>query len=224
MSDVSTKRAAYIRAVVAERKARSRLIFRRKQGRKAIKLRRLLARKRLDRRKAKKAYVAAKATANAPMRLKALADAGGDVGVTESGGNNRGPAVEAIIRKGGGSVGDAWCLWAVIKWYRAAGSTANWSVTWGGVRNIRYVEGVKRVLVPLAGHVIEYTFEHTGLFVCFCNAQGQRRPRLLATHLKAIEANTGNSGAVSDSVTGGDGVKEKIRPKGLVLAYYKVTK
>ena len=224
MSDVSRARAAYIRAVVAERTARSRLIFRRKQGKRALKLRRLLARKRLDRRKAKKAYLAAKSAATKPMRLKALADARGDVGVTESGGNNRGDGVEQIILRGGGRVGDAWCLWAVIKWYRAAGSKANWSVTWGGVRNIKFVDGVKRVLIPLAGHVIEYTFEHTGLFVRFCNAQGQRRPRILATHILAIEANTGNSGAVSDSVTGGDGVKEKIRSKQLVLAYYKVTR
>lgn len=167
-------------------------------------------------------YLSLKALAGKPMRYRALSAALKDVGVTERGGNNRGERVERIIRDGGGRAGEAWCLWAVIAWYKRAGSKTDWHRTYGAVRLIKDV--CQRVIIPLAGHIIQYTFDHTGLFICFCNAQGKRRPRLLATHIKAVEGNTGDSGATSDSRTGGDGVKVKIRPKAFVAAYYKATK
>jgi hypothetical protein len=40
--------------------------------------------------------------------------------------------------------------------------------------------------------------------------------------IETIEGNTGASGAVSDSRTGGDGVYRKVRPKSLVKDYLRV--
>jgi hypothetical protein len=92
MSVVRRTRAAYIRSVVAERKARSRLIFRRKQGAKAIKLKRVLARARKNRRDAKAAYERAKyAAANPKTRMLRWAQR--QVGTREATGNNDGPKI-----------------------------------------------------------------------------------------------------------------------------------
>lgn len=242
MTAVEKARAAYIDSVKDCDEARHRLIVRAKKlaaavaeykkkktakrraaVREARKIRnaryRSYKRAQVRKHRLKAVYLARKSLASKPLRLRALHYALKDVGVTERGGNNRGTDVERIIREGGGSAGDAWCLWAVIAWYKRAGSKLNWSATYGAVRLIKNV--CKRVVGALAGHVIEYTFEHTGLLIYFCNANGSRRPRLLATHIKAVEGNTGDVGAVSDSQTGGDGVKVKIRPKTYVANFYK---
>lgn len=213
MSDVSTKRAAYIRAIVAERAARSRLIFRRKQGKRAIKLRRLLARTRLNRRKAKKAYEAAKARANRPLRLKALDEARNCIGIMEQGGNNVGRDVEEIIREGGGVRGQAWCGWFCAAMYKRAGSKLiEWR--WGAVRLLGYIAGIRKVSDPKPGDLVVFTFDHVGIYERAVNG----------STIQTIEGNTGASGAVSDSSTGGDGVYRKNRSKSLVSHYLRVTR
>ena len=64
------------------------------------------------------------------------------------------------------------------------------------------------------GDLVRFTFDHVGMFV---------RDRGDGT-VETIEGNTGTSGAVSDSATGGDGVYRKIRSKGLVRDYVHVTR
>ena len=67
---------------------------------------------------------------------------------------------------------------------------------------------------PKRGDIVRYTFDHTGLFVKD-NGNGT---------ITTIEGNTGHSGAVSDSKTGGDGVYLKVRSKSLVRDYLRVTR
>ena len=213
MSDVSRARAAYIRAVVAERTARSRLIFRRKQGKRALKLRRLLARKRLDRRKAKRSYLAARLRANRPLRAKALDEAVALIGVMESGGNNRGEKVTQIIRANGGTGPEPWCGDFVAYCYRLAGSKAV-DRRWAAVRLLSLVSGVRRTTNPQPGDLVRFTFDHVGIF----------SKRVNGSTIEVIEGNTGASGAVSDSSTGGDGVYRKNRSTSLVADYLRVTR
>lgn len=152
-----------------------------------------------------------------PLRLKALAEAGKLIGIMELGGNNMGTAVLEIIRANGGTGPEAWCGDFVAYVYRKAGSKVV-QRGWAAVRLLGFLTGMKvigaRSMLP--GMIVCYTFDHTGIFVEYCNAGGTRMPALSATHIKAREGNTGRSGAVSDSKTGGDGVYEKIRPIGLV--------
>lgn len=217
-------RRDYLRAIAKERALRTRVIFHRKRGEKAARLKRALLRARRDRVRLKHRYLVLKTKATAPLHRKALSCAYEDVGVLESGGNNRGTKVVRIIHDGGGKEGEAWCVWAVIAWYLEAGSKADWAITWGAVSRLHLVDGLKRTIYPVAGCVVRFVFSHTGLFICWCNAAGKRRPRLLATHIKTVEGNTGTAGAVSDSANGNDGVRIKIRPKWQVQDYLKPTK
>lgn len=166
-------------------------------------------------------YKAAKKAARRPLRLKAYDEAMKLVGVTEQGGNNRGAEVEEIIREGGGLPGQAWCGFFMAAVYKRAGSkSVSWH--WGAVRLMAQAAGVVLGKIPLTGFIVRYTFDHTGMFVHYCDAAGNRVSRRKATHILAVEANTGDSGAVSDSKTGGDGVKVKIRSLHLVKDYLKV--
>lgn len=143
----------------------------------------------------------------------ALREAERCVGIVEQGGNNRGPEVEQIIREGGGVPGQAWCGWFCAAMYKRAGSKAvTWA--WGAVRLLWPLAGIKRVSSPRPGDLVRFTFDHVGLFV-----------RDLGNGtIETIEGNTGDSGARSDSVTGGDGVKRKVRSKALVRDYLRVTR
>jgi hypothetical protein len=144
---------------------------------------------------------------------RALAEAKKLVGIMEQGGNNVGPKVSAIIRAQGGTPGEPWCGYFVAYCYRRAGSSAvEWR--WAAVRLLSAVSGVKRTSSPRAGDLVRFTFDHVGLFVKD-NADGT---------ITTIEGNTGASGAVSDSRTGGDGVYRKIRPKSQVHDYLRVTR
>jgi peptidoglycan hydrolase-like protein with peptidoglycan-binding domain len=152
----------------------------------------------------------------APGRPRRLGDrayriAGGLVGIMESGGNNRGEMVMKIIKANGGSGPEPWCGDVVAYCYRLAGSK---SVTrsWAAVRLLRGVAGVRRTGTPRRGDLVRFTFSHVGIFVRDCG-NGT---------IETIEGNTGRSGAVSDSTTGGDGVYRKVRAKGLVLDYLRV--
>ncbi len=147
-----------------------------------------------------------------PLRERAYYEASKLVGVMEQGGNNRGPAVEKIIRSGGGVPGQAWCGWFNAHCYKIAGSKAvTWR--WGAVRLLLPGAGLRRVGSPARGDIVRFTFDHEGMYV-----------RDLGDRIETIEGNTGRSGAVSDSKTGGDGVYRKRRYKSMVRDYVRVSK
>lgn len=168
----------------------------------------------------------AKREAATPLGVKAWQEAGRDLNVREQGGNNAGPGVARIIREGGGSPAQypAWCAYAVAAWYRRAGSKVDWSGTWGAVRRMHLPAGVKITRFPKVGALVRFRFDHIGMFGGWCDSRGRKRPRLLATHIRSREGNTGATGAVSDSIGGGDGVREKIRPRVLVADFLEVTR
>jgi peptidoglycan hydrolase-like protein with peptidoglycan-binding domain len=137
--------------------------------------------------------------------------AAGLVGVMESGGNNSGAKVTEIIRANGGSGPEPWCGDFVAYCYRLSGSKAV-TRNWAAVRLLRGATGVTGTRKPRRGDLVRFTFDHVGMFV---------RDRGDGT-IETIEGNTGASGAVSDSRTGGDGVYRKVRPKSLVKDYLRV--
>jgi hypothetical protein len=146
-----------------------------------------------------------------PVRERALAVADTLVGVMEQGGNNQGPMVAKIIRENSGIVGEAWCGDFIAYCYRHAGSKV---VTrpWAAVKNFGFLTGQERVMSPQPGDLACYSFDHIGIVV-----------RDLGNGmLETIEGNTGRSGAVSDSTTGGDGVYRKHRSKSLVSRYVRI--
>lgn len=149
--------------------------------------------------------------AHAPLRIRANEKAEAYIGVMEHGGNNRGEAVEEIIRIGGGLAGQAWCGWFNAATYKQAGSKmVDWH--WGAVRLLSAVPGIGIVRVPKRGNIVRYKFDHEGQFV-----------RWVDDHtIETIEGNTGASGAVSDSKTGGDGVYRKHRDISLVQDFINV--
>lgn len=148
-----------------------------------------------------------------PLRLKALDQMQKLVGIMEYGGNNQGKEVMEIIRANSGTGPEPWCGDTVAFAYRKAGSKAV-TRAWAAVVNLGFLAGMKRVGSPLPGDIVTYKFDHTGMFVKWLDAN---------TFL-AIEGNTGTSGAVSDSKTGGDGVYEKKRSKDLVSRWVRVTR
>lgn len=133
------------------------------------------------------------------------------VGVMETGGNNRGPMVDKIIRANGGTGPEPWCGDFVAYCYRQAGSTAV-TRSWAAVRFLGYLRGMRVVKHPKPGDIVCFDFDHTGLFV--------RRDGVGT--IVTCEGNTGASGAVSDSVTGGDGVYMKRRRVENVSRYVRV--
>lgn len=155
------------------------------------------------------------------LRLKALDEARRLIGVMERGANNRGPMVDQIIRANGGTPGEPWCGDFNAWCYRKAGAR---TVTraWCAVRSYGHLPGQVVTLKPLAGDVVCFNFDHTGLVEHYCNDRGQRRLRMFATHIRTIEGNTGPTSAVSDSSTGGDGVYRKVRHLSQVDRYVRV--
>lgn len=158
---------------------------------------------------------------NSPLRLRAWNQMGALVGTHEQGGNNTGPMVDRIIHYAGGSIGEPWCVDTDIYAYGHAGSDV---VKPGYPRAVRsmHTSGTQVTENPETGDMVRYKFDHTGLFGYWCNANGQRRPKALATHIRVREGNTGPVGAVSDSGNGRDGVYEKVRSRSLVSDYLKV--
>lgn len=135
-----------------------------------------------------------------------------DAKVTEQGGNNRGPMVEEIIRSNGGVPGEPWCGDTVAYCYLKAGAKSVVRA-WAAVRFLEKL--LTRVLKPKRGHVVIYSFDHTGLFDRWAPEHGPG-------WFWAGEGNTGNSGAASDSITGGDGVKLKLRNRSQVSSFRRV--
>ena len=131
----------------------------------------------------------------------------------EHGGNNMGETVTKIIRANGGEGPEPWCGDFQAYCYRHAGSKAV-TRAWAAVRLIGGLAGIRPTSSPLRGDLVRFTFDHVGMFVKD-NGDGT---------ITTIEGNTGASGAVSDSSTGGDGVYRKIRSKGLVNDYLRVTR
>jgi hypothetical protein len=129
----------------------------------------------------------------------------------EVGSNNAGAKVTEIIRANGGGGPEPWCGDFVAYCYRLSGSKAV-TRNWAAVRLLRGATGVTGTRNPRRGDLVRYSFDHVGMFV---------RDRGDGT-IETIEGNTGASGAVSDSRTGGDGVYRKIRSKSLVKDYLRV--
>lgn len=147
-----------------------------------------------------------------PLQERAYRIAASLVGVMEEGGNNTGTMVSKIIRANGGAGPEPWCGDFVAYCYRNAGSKAV-TRSWAVVRWLLGLAGIKHVSTPQRGDLVRFTFDHVGLFV-----------RDLGGEIETIEGNTGASGAVSDSATGGDGVYRKRRSKSLVHDYLRVTR
>lgn len=149
--------------------------------------------------------------AHKPLRLKALSEARKLVGVMEVGGNNQGKVVTQIIRANKGAGPEPWCGDFVAYAYRKAGSKAV-QRGWASVSLIGRLAGMGRTSSPQAGDLVVFNFDHVGMFV----------KDLGGGFIETIEGNTGASGAVSDSKTGGDGVYVKKRSKALVARYVRV--
>lgn len=150
------------------------------------------------------------------LRLAALDEAKRLVGVMEQGGNNQGKKVMEIIRANGGTGPEPWCGDFVAYCYRRAGSKVV-QRSWAAVRFLGYLTGQRIVRRrPRPGDIVVYKFGHTGIYV-----KGYKTPRGVR-RIIAIEGNTGDSGAVSDSTTGGDGVYVKRRDLSLVKHFVRV--
>ena len=188
------------------RKLRSRIISHSKAGRRAPRLRKAYARAKAD-------LARAVRRRRVTLGQKAYREATRLVGIMEQGGNNRGREVEKIIAEGGGLPGQAWCGWFCAAVYKRAGSKAvTWQ--WGAVRLLWPLAGIRKVSKPRRGDLVRFTFDHVGLFV----------KDVGNGYVETIEGNTGATGAVSDSASGGDGVYRKRRPKYLVRDYLRVSR
>lgn len=137
--------------------------------------------------------------------------------VHEVGGNNRGPDVDKIIRRAGGTPGEPWCGDAVAAAYLNAGIAGKY-VT----RAWAYVPTLARVLAkvknPRPGHVVIYDFQqdgeadHTGLFLRWVDRK--------AGLFQAVEGNTGTGGARMDGQ--GDGVHTRTRNVSQVAGFRRI--
>jgi hypothetical protein len=146
------------------------------------------------------------------LQQRALRTAKTLVGVMEEGGNNTGPMVNKIIKANDGEIGEPWCGDFVAYCYNQAGSKAV-TRSWASVRALGAVGGIKKVKTPVAGDLVRFNFDHVGMYV-----------KEAGTFIETIEGNTGATGAVSDSKTGGDGVYKKRRAKSVVSDYLRVTR
>lgn len=180
------------------------------QGRDPEKLIRSWRRWRKEHISLRKLYEASKTSG---LRYRAYGEAVKLIGVRESGGNNRGPTVEKIIRYAQGQVPEPWCVDFNIWCYGHAGSKV---VKPGYTRAVRYMltPGVKQVRTPRRGDMVRFSFDHTGIY----------SKKLRDGNIETIEGNTGASGAVSDSTQGGDGVYRKVRHVSQVQDYLRVTR
>lgn len=145
------------------------------------------------------------------LRERAYKVAEGLEGVMEDGGTNAGPMVMKIIKANGGSGPEPWCGDFVAYCYRNAGSQGVDRV-WASVTQLGADPDVHKVPDPERGDLVRFTFDHVGIFV----------RRIDASTIETIEGNTGASGAVSDSRTGGDGIYRKRRAAKLVTDYLRV--
>lgn len=149
-------------------------------------------------------------------RSLALDRARQEIGVMEQGANNHGERVEFFQTFDSlPGEGYAWCNSFVDAMFELAGrplvetyKSAGVELTLARAKALGWV-----VATPQPGDLVVFTFSHIG-FVDEVHD---------GTHtITTIEGNTGSSGAVSDSSTGGDGVYRKVRSMSLVRAYIRV--
>lgn len=163
---------------------------------------------------AKKQGLSVKPVDASTLQERALVQARLLLGIRESGGNNRGPKVDEIIRANGGALGEPWCGDFVAYCYKRAGSKAV-TRSWAAVRLLGGLAGLKKVhkrhLQP--GDLVRFTFDHVGMFERY-SADGES--------IVTIEGNTGDAN-VSDG-QGGEGVERKTRPLSLVADGVRVTR
>lgn len=148
-----------------------------------------------------------------PLRLRAHKVAESLIGVMEIGGNNRGEIVTKIIQGNGGAGPEPWCGDFMAYCYKHAGSKGV-TRSWASVYLLGRLAGVTKTSTPKRGDLVRFVFDHVGMF----------DKDLGNGEIQTIEGNTGASGAVSDSKTGGDGVYRKQRPKSQVQDYRRVTR
>lgn len=214
-------RENYLRKIKQVRKARRQLIEARAQGRDKATIarrKRIYKRAKIARARAKARYRSWKKRASRPMRVKALDIARESLGIIERGGNNTGPEVDKIIRANGGDIGEPWCGDFVAYCYREAGSTAvtrawaaAWAGIWGWFSGVRRVGNLKNMR---AGHIVEYQWQHTGLF--------EKWTDNTRTSFTAIEGNTGTQGNTSDTTA--DGVHRRTRSTSDVKGAFSPTR
>jgi hypothetical protein len=133
-----------------------------------------------------------------PLRLRALAEARRLVGIMETGGNNMGKEVLRFIRENGGTGPESWCGDFLAYVYHHAGSKVV-QRGWAAVRFLGFLTGmrIRSVRSLLPGMIVAYTFDHCGLFVEYLRLVGGQWRSCTAsqaTHIKAIEGNTGRVG------------------------------
>lgn len=155
------------------------------------------------------------AAASVTLGMRALKVGLTQVGIMETGGNNRGLPLSRYIRSNGGTGPEAWCGDFVAFCYRLAGSKVV-QRGWAAVRLLGFLTGMRIVSYENAqpGDIVAYKFDHTGML----------KRKLGNGMIETVEGNTGASGAVSDSTTGGDGVYIKRRSTSLVARYVRVTR
>lgn len=151
-----------------------------------------------------------------PFLTKVYLRAVADLGIVEQGGNNRGAAVERIIRLGGGNAGEAWCAWFVryllglVGWTGAnprgyAGRALNWLTPGPGLTVLSVADAragrVKR------GMLVVFGWGHIGVVE---DIDGDD-----------VISVDGNSGAtnISDNPLGTDGVGRHRRSLSLVAGF-----
>jgi hypothetical protein len=151
------------------------------------------------------------------------------VGLMEHGGNNMGTGVTKIIRAAGGTGPEPWCGDTMFYVYRLAGSKAITKAVGRLMAYVPYISRVKGLQVisksnwrkVKRGDLIRFEFngdhvdDHTAMF---------SRWIVPGVTAETIEGNTGPSGAVSDSTTGGDGVYRKQRNIGLIADFVHVSR
>jgi hypothetical protein len=213
-TEARLRRARYIRLRATAIRTRSRLIFHRKKGEHAYKLRKLYIRQNNLAQRARHSYLQAKVELHKPLGLKALDVARGLMGTVEHGGNNTGPEVDKIIRANGGDIGESWCGDFVAYCFKRAGSKSvsrSWAAAWAGVWG--WMTGVKRVdpkdIRP--GDIVEYEWQHTGI--------AETEPDH-AGNFNAAEGNTGTQGNTSDTTA--DGVHSRTRNINQVKGAFRV--
>lgn len=147
-------------------------------------------------------------------RSLALENARREIGVREAGANNHGVRVEWFQTFDSlPGEGYAWCNSFADAMFETAGRPLVETYKSAGVELTlaRAIQLGWVVTVPQPGDLVVFTFSHIG-FV------DEVHPSYLIT----IEGNTGSTGAVSDSTSGGDGVYRKARSLSLVRAYIRV--
>lgn len=165
---------------------------------------------RKQRKEARAAYLKSKEV-GPTLGQRALAEARSLIGVMESGGNNRGPLIDKIIRANGGILGEPYCGDGAAYVYRKAGSKAV-SRSWAAVRLLGGLSGIKKVSDPKPGDLVRFNFDHVALF----------EKRLDSTTIQTIEFNTSPGTATSDPGSGG--IFRRTRSTSLVKDYLRVTR